>query len=41
VPAIQLLEAANGAGIATTTLHRARKQLGLKTRKTPDSWLLQ
>ena len=41
VPAIQLLEAANAAGIATTTLHRARKQLGLKTRKTPDGWTLQ
>jgi hypothetical protein len=41
IPAIELLNAANAAGIATTTLHRARKQLGLKTRKSPDGWTLQ
>jgi hypothetical protein len=35
-----VLEAANGAGIATT-LHRARRQLGLRARKTPDGWMLQ
>jgi hypothetical protein len=41
VPALELLDAASAAGIATTTLHRARKQLGLKTRKTADGWTLQ
>ena len=40
VPAAELLEAASAAGIATTTLHRARKQLGVKTRKTVDGWIL-
>jgi len=41
VPVAELLDAAAEAGIATTTLHRARKQLGLKTRKQGDAWYLQ
>jgi len=41
VPVAELLDAAATAEIATTTLHRARKQLGLKTRKQGDSWYLQ
>jgi hypothetical protein len=41
VPAAELLEAAAAAGIASATLHRARKQLGMRTRKTADGWRLQ
>ena len=41
VPAAELLGAAAAAGIASATLHRARKQLGLRTRKTADGWKLQ
>ncbi len=40
VPAADLLADAAAAGIATTTLHRARKQLGLQTRKTGDGWVV-
>ena len=40
-PAAQLLADATEAGIAATTLHRARKQLGLRTRKTAEGWVLE
>lgn len=40
VPAAQLLAEATEAGINTTTLHRARKQLGLRTRKTAGGWIV-
>ena len=35
-----LLADAEDAGIATMTLHRARKQVGLQTRKTADGWVV-
>jgi hypothetical protein len=38
VPAAELLAAATEAGIPSTTLHRARKQLRLRTRKTGEGW---
>ena len=38
VPAARLLADAAEAGIPPTTLHRARKQLGIETRKTGDGW---
>lgn len=40
VPAAQLLADAAEAGIATKTLHRARKQLGLRTRQTAKGWMI-
>jgi len=40
VPAAQLLAEATGAGMATKTLHRARKQLGLRTRQTAEGWIV-
>lgn len=40
VPAAQLLADAATAGIATMTLHRARKQLGLRTRQTAKGWIV-
>ena len=40
VPAAQLLGDAEEAGIATMTLHRARKQLGLRTRQTGGGWVI-
>jgi len=40
VPAAELLAAATEAGVAATTLHRARKQLGLQTRKQADGWVV-
>jgi len=39
-PSARLLDDAAQAGIPPTTLHRARKQLGLKTRQTADGWLI-
>jgi RecA-family ATPase len=41
VPAADLLAAAGEAGIAVATLHRARKQLGLQTRKTATGWIVE
>ena len=35
-----LLADAEAAGIASATLHRARKQAGLQTRKTADGWVV-
>lgn len=40
VPAAELLAAAAEAGVAATTLHRARKQLGLPARKKADGWVV-
>jgi len=40
VPAAQLLAEAAEAGVAATTLHRARKQLGLPARKKADGWVV-
>ncbi|MHB8293916.1 MAG: AAA family ATPase [Acidimicrobiales bacterium] len=40
VSAAELLAAATEAGIAPATLHRARKQLGLRTRKTAEGWVI-
>lgn len=40
VRAAQLLTDAADAGIATTTLHRARKQLGIRTSKSGSEWVL-
>lgn len=40
VRAADLIAAAGEAGINTTTLHRARKQLGLRTRKTAEGWTI-
>ena len=39
-PSAELLADAEDAGIATVTLHRARRQLGLQTRKTADGWIV-
>ena len=38
--AAELISDATEAGIATVTLHRARKQVGLPTHKTTDGWVL-
>ena len=32
---------AEAAGIAATTLNRARKQLGLQTRQTAEGWIVE
>jgi len=40
VSAAELIADATQAGIATVTLHRARKQVGLQTHKTSDGWVL-
>lgn len=40
VTAGDLLAAAAEAGIATTTLHRARKQVGLQTHKAANGWVV-
>jgi len=40
VSAAELIADATSAGIATVTLHRARKQVGLQTHKTSDGWVL-
>ena len=40
VPAADLLAAAAEAGIASTTFHRARKQLHLGASKTGQGWLV-
>ena len=39
-PSAVLLADAEDAGIAAVTLHRARKQVGLQTRKTADGWVV-
>ena len=36
----ELLAAAEDAGIAAATLHRARKQVGLQTHRTADGWVV-
>ena len=41
VPATQLLADAANAGVTATTLHRARKQLGLRTRQTAGGWIVE
>lgn len=38
VPSAQLTADAASAGISPTTLHRARKQLGLRSRRHGDGW---
>jgi len=40
VTAAELITDSTQAGIATATLHRARKQVGLQTRKTADGWIV-
>jgi hypothetical protein len=41
VSAADLLASATAAGIAPATLHRARKQLGLRTHKTAEGWIIE
>jgi hypothetical protein len=38
IPAADLLDATNAAGISEATLARARKQLGLRTHKGASGW---
>ncbi len=41
VPAAALAADATEAGFSTSTVQRARKRLGLRTRKTGDGWLIE